>query len=75
MLALELVRPGGKDPAPETARAVAGACHAQGVLTLTCGTFGNVLRLLPPLVITDALLDDALTVLEDVVRSLDGQEQ
>ncbi len=69
MLALELVHPGTKDPAPDTARDIAGACHQQGVLTLTCGTFGNVIRLLPPLVITDALLDEALTVLEAAVRA------
>ena len=43
---------------------MARACAAQGVLVLTCGTWGNVLRLLPPLVIGDDLLDDALDVLE-----------
>ena len=37
-------------------------CHAQGVVTLTCGTYGNVLRFLPPLVISDALLDEAFDV-------------
>jgi 4-aminobutyrate aminotransferase / (S)-3-amino-2-methylpropionate transaminase / 5-aminovalerate transaminase len=40
------------------------------VLVLVCGTFGNVIRLLPPLVIEEDLLDDALTVLEKAVRSL-----
>ncbi|WP_421015556.1 hypothetical protein, partial [Glutamicibacter creatinolyticus] len=39
------------------------ACHAAGVLTLTCGTYGNVLRLLPPLVIGQELLRDGLQVL------------
>ena len=33
--------------------AVAAACHAAGLLVLTCGTYGNVLRFLPPLVIAD----------------------
>ena len=37
---------------------------------LTCGTWGNVLRLLPPLVIGTDLLDEALTVLEDALRTL-----
>ena len=37
---------------------------------LTCGTWGNVLRLLPPLVIGHDLLDEALTVLEDALRAL-----
>jgi 4-aminobutyrate aminotransferase/(S)-3-amino-2-methylpropionate transaminase len=70
MLAIELVRPGTTDPAPELARAVSDHCHREGVLTLLCGTFGNVIRLLPPLVIEEDLLDDALTVLEQAVRDL-----
>lgn len=38
-------------------------CHRAGVLVLQCGTYGNVIRLLPPLVIDDALLEDGLDVL------------
>ncbi|MFF6983735.1 4-aminobutyrate--2-oxoglutarate transaminase [Streptomyces sp. NPDC008343] len=68
MLALEFVHPGSTAPAPEIAQAVAARCHAEGVLVLVCGTFGNVIRLLPPLVIGDDLLDDALTVLEQAIR-------
>jgi len=64
MMALEFVVPGTKTPNPDAARAVAAACLAEGVLILTCGTFGNVVRLLPPLVIGDALLVDALGVLK-----------
>src|SRR6185437_6301974 len=48
MLAVELVRPGGIEPDPAAAAAVARACHQAGLLVLTCGTFGNVLRFLPP---------------------------
>ena len=70
MLALEFVEPGGKRPSADTTKRVAAACHAEGVLVLTCGTFGNVIRLLPPLVIDEDLLDDALTVLEKAVRAL-----
>ncbi len=70
MLAMEFVKPGTKDPDPETANTVAAHCHAEGVLTLVCGTFGNVIRLLPPLVIEDELLDDALTVLERAIRGV-----
>jgi 4-aminobutyrate aminotransferase / (S)-3-amino-2-methylpropionate transaminase / 5-aminovalerate transaminase len=70
MLAMELIQPGSKIPAPELANAVTEACHRQGVLTLVCGTFGNVIRLLPPLTIGDELLDDAVTVLEQAVRDL-----
>lgn len=64
MLAVELVRPGTKEPAPELAQAVAAHCHREGVLVLVCGTFGNVIRLLPPLVIPMDLLEEALDVLE-----------
>jgi 4-aminobutyrate aminotransferase/(S)-3-amino-2-methylpropionate transaminase len=67
MFAIELVRAGTRDPAPELARAISEACQRHGVLTLVCGSFGNVIRLLPPLVISDELLDDALTVLEQAV--------
>jgi 4-aminobutyrate aminotransferase / (S)-3-amino-2-methylpropionate transaminase / 5-aminovalerate transaminase len=64
MVALELVRPGGTEPDPAAASAVAAACHAAGVVVLTCGTFGNVVRLLPPLVIPESLLAEGLDVLE-----------
>ncbi|NUU17514.1 4-aminobutyrate--2-oxoglutarate transaminase [Cellulomonas humilata] len=70
MLALELVRPGTLEPDKAAAQRVAAACAAQGVLVLTCGTWGNVLRLLPPLVIGHDLLDEALTVLEDALRTV-----
>lgn len=68
MLAMELVRPGTLEPAPETARAIAARCHEQGVVVLVCGTFGNVIRLLPPLVIDEELLSDGLSVLAEAVR-------
>ena len=70
MLAIEFVEPGTKEPAPHLAKQVAAHCHAEGVLTLVCGTFGNVIRLLPPLVIDAELLDDGLTVLEQSVREI-----
>jgi 4-aminobutyrate aminotransferase / (S)-3-amino-2-methylpropionate transaminase / 5-aminovalerate transaminase len=64
MIAVECVVEGGTDPDPELARRVAAAAHGQGVIVLTCGTYGNVLRFLPPLTIGDDLLTDALDVLE-----------
>ena len=69
MLAVELVKPGTHEPDPETTRAVAATCMSQGVLILTCGTYGNVIRLLPPLVIDQELLSDGLDVLESALRS------
>ncbi|UWX96596.1 4-aminobutyrate--2-oxoglutarate transaminase [Arthrobacter zhaoxinii] len=68
MLAMEFVRPGTKAPDAEAAKAVAAACLQEGVIVLTCGTYGNVIRLLPPLTIGDDLLLDALDVLETAVR-------
>ena len=62
MIAIELVKPGTLDPDPELAGRVSKAAHAQGVVTLTCGTYGNVLRFLPPLTIPDHLLREGLDV-------------
>jgi 4-aminobutyrate aminotransferase/(S)-3-amino-2-methylpropionate transaminase len=64
MIAVEIIRPGTLDPDAELTARVARACHAEGVVVLTAGTYGNVLRFLPPLVIGDDLLAEALDVLE-----------
>jgi 4-aminobutyrate aminotransferase/(S)-3-amino-2-methylpropionate transaminase len=69
MVAIEMVRPGTKEPDAAEAARVSAACHAAGVVTLTCGTFSNVLRLLPPLVMDEALLNEALVVLSDAVAA------
>jgi 4-aminobutyrate aminotransferase/(S)-3-amino-2-methylpropionate transaminase len=45
-------------------------CQAKGVLILTAGTYGNVIRFLPPLVISDELLIEALGVLDDAFAAL-----
>ncbi|MEI7056609.1 4-aminobutyrate--2-oxoglutarate transaminase [Nocardioides sp. CCNWLW239] len=63
MIAAEFVDPATGNPDGATAKAVAAYAHSQGVITLTCGTWGNVIRFLPPLSISDELLDDALDVL------------
>lgn len=70
MLAIEFVRPGTHEPDADAAKHVAGYANSHGVLTLTAGTYGNVIRLLPPLVIGEELLRDALGILEAGVRSL-----
>ncbi|BCB89778.1 aspartate aminotransferase family protein [Phytohabitans suffuscus] len=69
MLAAELVKPGGERPDPASAAAVAATAHAQGVIVLTCGTYGNVLRFLPPLSAGDDLLHDAFDVLAEAFAS------
>ncbi|MEV6671510.1 4-aminobutyrate--2-oxoglutarate transaminase [Streptomyces sp. NPDC051162] len=64
MIAIELVEPGTKNPNAQAAGALAKACHAEGLLVLTCGTYGNVLRFLPPLVIGEDLLNEGLDIIE-----------
>jgi 4-aminobutyrate aminotransferase/(S)-3-amino-2-methylpropionate transaminase len=65
MLAIELVN-GAGDLTPNAALtgAVNKACHAEGLVTLTCGTFGNVFRFLPPLAASDELLNEGLDIFE-----------
>ncbi|MEU4688770.1 4-aminobutyrate--2-oxoglutarate transaminase [Actinoplanes sp. NPDC023714] len=63
MIAIELVQPGGLEPDPVRTAAVSKACHDAGLLTLTCGTYGNVLRFLPPLVISDEDLNRGIEIL------------
>ena len=63
MIAAELVMPGTREPNRDAVAEVTRHCHNNGVLTLTAGTFGNVLRFLPPLTISDELLLEAFDVL------------
>jgi 4-aminobutyrate aminotransferase/(S)-3-amino-2-methylpropionate transaminase len=70
MVAIELVKPGTKDPNPEAMAKVVKYCHSHGLLILTAGTYGNVIRFLPPLVITDELLRDGLSVLAEGFATL-----
>ncbi len=69
MMAMELVRPGTDIPDPDAAKRIVAACHRAGVITLSCGSYGNVVRLLPPLVIEPDLLDDGLSVLVAAVTA------
>ncbi|WP_049568875.1 4-aminobutyrate--2-oxoglutarate transaminase [Nonomuraea sp. SBT364] len=70
MIAVELVVPGTKDPNPAAVQEVVKRCHAEGLLVLTAGTYGNVLRFLPPLVIPEHLLEEGLGILEKAFASL-----
>ena len=70
MIAVELVKAGTTEPDAELTRALCTAAHQAGVIVLSCGTFGNVLRFLPPLSISDELLREALDVLELILRDL-----
>jgi 4-aminobutyrate aminotransferase/(S)-3-amino-2-methylpropionate transaminase len=70
MQAIELVEAGTKNPNTTDLATVIKYCQSKGVLILTAGTYGNVIRFLPPIVISDALLKDALGVLEEAFASL-----
>jgi 4-aminobutyrate aminotransferase/(S)-3-amino-2-methylpropionate transaminase len=70
MIAIELVKAGTKDPNTDLMAKVIKYCQSKGVLILTAGSYGNVIRFLPPLVITDELLKDALSVLAEAFDSV-----
>jgi 4-aminobutyrate aminotransferase/(S)-3-amino-2-methylpropionate transaminase len=68
MVAIELVHEDGS-PDADRAKRICASCHEQGVIVLTAGTYGNVVRLLPPLVLDEALLDEGLDALAVAVRA------
>ena len=70
MQAIELVLPGTKTPNTAAMNAVVKYCQSKGVLVLTAGTYSNVVRFLPPIVITDELLKDALSILDEAFAAL-----
>jgi 4-aminobutyrate aminotransferase/(S)-3-amino-2-methylpropionate transaminase len=65
MVAIELVDPATGAPDAKLTAEVAAYAHANGVVLLTCGTYGNVIRFLPPLTISDELLVEGLTVVAE----------
>jgi 4-aminobutyrate aminotransferase/(S)-3-amino-2-methylpropionate transaminase len=71
MLALELVEDReSKLPATEKAKALVGYCREKGLIILACGNFGNVIRTLMPLVISDEELERGLSIMEDGLRAI-----
>lgn len=64
MMAIEIVKPGTHEPDADLVTKVIATSAQQGVLFLSAGTYGNVLRFLPPLSISDELMLEALDVLE-----------
>ena len=70
MQAIELVKPGTTEPNPEALTAIIKYCTSKGVLILSAGTYANVVRLLPPLVIEEDLLHDGLSVLDEALASI-----
>ena len=69
MIAMELVKPGSLTPDAALTKTIVTKCGEQGVITLSCGTYGNVIRLLPPFIISDELLNEGLDAIEVALRS------
>ncbi|WP_395761220.1 4-aminobutyrate--2-oxoglutarate transaminase [Bacillus sp. 3G2] len=71
MTAIELVKDKGtKEPASEEVKAILKETHSKGVITISAGIYSNVLRFLPPLVITDEQLEEGLTILEAAIAKV-----
>jgi 4-aminobutyrate aminotransferase/(S)-3-amino-2-methylpropionate transaminase len=71
MLALELVRDRKtREPAGDEAKKLVQLCYQKGLVIISCGNYGNVLRVLMPLVITDAELERGLSILEESFQEL-----
>ncbi|WP_270340737.1 4-aminobutyrate--2-oxoglutarate transaminase [Bacillus mobilis] len=71
MTAIELVKgKGTKEPASEEVKAILKETHSKGVITISAGIYSNVLRFLPPLVITDEQLEEGLTILEAAIAKV-----
>jgi 4-aminobutyrate aminotransferase/(S)-3-amino-2-methylpropionate transaminase len=70
MQAIEFVEPGTMNPNSKAVELVSKHAHTNGVVILSAGTYGNVIRFLPPLAITDELLNEALDVVEAGIAAL-----
>src|SRR6266568_8118487 len=74
MRAIELVKSREtREPAAEETREITQYCYEHGLITITAGSYGNVIRMLVPLVITDEQMDEALDVLENAIASVAPQ--
>ncbi len=74
MRAFELVKDRyTKEPAGEETRAVLAACHRRGLVIISAGTFGNVIRMLAPLVATDGQIEEGLRVLEQAIAEVQAK--
>jgi 4-aminobutyrate aminotransferase len=71
MVATEFSDPETNQPDANTAKKIATACLSKKLLLLTCGTYGNVIRWIPPLIVTREQVDEALMIFSDALRCLD----
>ncbi|MBB6118684.1 4-aminobutyrate--2-oxoglutarate transaminase [Nocardiopsis algeriensis] len=70
MVAIELVTGQDKEPNPEALAKILAHCHARGLILLSAGTYGNVIRMLPPLAIGDELLHEGLDILAEAFEQI-----
>jgi 4-aminobutyrate aminotransferase / (S)-3-amino-2-methylpropionate transaminase / 5-aminovalerate transaminase len=71
MQAIELVRSReNREPASEETKKIAQYCYEHGLITITAGTYGNVIRVLVPLVVSDAQMDEGMNVLESALQAV-----
>jgi 4-aminobutyrate aminotransferase/(S)-3-amino-2-methylpropionate transaminase len=76
MCAMELVRdPASREPADTETKQITRFCYEHGLITITAGTFNNVLRILVPLVVTDEQFDEGLAVIEAALVAVSQSKQ
>jgi 4-aminobutyrate aminotransferase / (S)-3-amino-2-methylpropionate transaminase / 5-aminovalerate transaminase len=75
MRAIELVKSREtREPAPDQTKAISKYCYEHGLITITAGSYGNVIRVLVPLVVTDDQMDEGLDVLENALASVSDKK-
>jgi 4-aminobutyrate aminotransferase/(S)-3-amino-2-methylpropionate transaminase len=72
MLGIELIKGDDPEPAADKAGELVQYCHKNGVIILSCGSYGNIIRILAPFVITDEQLEQGLSVMEAGLAKIDG---
>jgi 4-aminobutyrate aminotransferase/(S)-3-amino-2-methylpropionate transaminase len=72
MLGLTIVKGDGREPAADEAKKLAALCLERGLIILVCGSYGNVVRVLVPFVITDEQLEQGLSILEQGLKEIDS---
>ncbi|HEX6385752.1 MAG TPA: aminotransferase class III-fold pyridoxal phosphate-dependent enzyme [Anaerolineae bacterium] len=70
MVGVEMSQPGGRAPDPEAVKRIQKACLDRKLLLLNCGTYGNVIRWIPPLVVTEQQVNEGLAVFEESIREV-----
>ena len=70
MLGLELVKGENREPAADEAKQLVSFCVENGLVILTCGSYGNIIRVLAPFVITDEQLEKGFAVMEEGLSAI-----